>query len=78
MVTYSFGNLLTIALYQKYRKEGSNFVEKYLKILSAGGSENPERLLAKIDINLKSEKFWQEGFNYIKLQTDKLEKNLKK
>lgn len=70
---YSFGNLLTVAVYQKYLKDRT-FVNQYIKILSAGGSENPEELLKKADINVKSEQFWQTGFDYIQKRTEELEK----
>lgn len=70
---YSFGNLLTVAVYQKYLKDRT-FVNQYIEILSAGGSENPEELLKKADINVKSEQFWQTGFDYIQKRTEELEK----
>ncbi len=36
--SYSFGQLLVLALYQQYRLEGSKFIPGYLKILAYGGS----------------------------------------
>ncbi len=62
---YSFGNLLTISLFKKCKEDG-DFVENYLDILSAGGSKKPEALLKNAGIDIKSEDFWQNGFNYIK------------
>ncbi|HLA61223.1 MAG TPA: M3 family oligoendopeptidase, partial [Nitrospiraceae bacterium] len=44
--SYSFGNLLVLALYRMYQKEGAAFVPKYLDLLSAGGSESPQAILA--------------------------------
>src|SRR5918996_4224820 len=41
---YSFGQLLVFSLYQQFKAEGEAFKPKYLKILSAGGSESPEKL----------------------------------
>src|SRR5262249_55381311 len=38
---YAFGELLVLALVQKYRQEGAAFVPRYLELLSAGGSEAP-------------------------------------
>jgi oligoendopeptidase F len=72
--SYSFGNLLSLSLFQRYRNEGSTFVPTYLKILSAGGSKKPEVLLKEHGIDITSEKFWQEGFDYIKDQTERLQK----
>ncbi len=63
---YTFGNLLVLALYEKYKKEGKSFVPKYLKILSYGGSENPGKILKEIGIDIEDEKFWQSGFDLIK------------
>ncbi|MFB5625130.1 MAG: M3 family oligoendopeptidase, partial [Nitrosopumilus sp.] len=35
---YSFGNLLALSLFQRYKKEGKDFVPAYISILAAGGS----------------------------------------
>ncbi len=69
---YSFGNLLSLSLYQRYKKEGSNFEKTYLEILAAGGSKKPEDLLREHGINISSADFWQDGFDYIKSQVDQL------
>jgi oligoendopeptidase F len=71
--SYSFGNLLSLSLFQRYRKEGQSFASTYVKILAAGGAQKPEELLKEYDIDISSEKFWQEGFDYIKNQTKRLE-----
>jgi len=73
---YSFGNLLVLALYQRYKQEGESFVPKYLKLLSAGGSDSPESLLKRLKVNIRSEKFWQEGFNRIEDLVQALEKTM--
>jgi len=36
---YSFGNLLSLSLFQRYKKEGRDFVPSYIEILAAGGSK---------------------------------------
>ncbi|HJU14004.1 MAG TPA: M3 family oligoendopeptidase [Candidatus Nitrosotalea sp.] len=74
--SYSFGNLLSLSLYQRYKREGNSFASTYVEILSAGGSMKPEELLRRHGIDITSEKFWQEGFEYIKGQTRRLEKIL--
>ena len=70
---YSFGNLLALSLFQRYKKEGKEFEPDYIDILAAGGSKKPEDLLAEHDLDIRSPKFWQEGFDYIKTQVKELE-----
>lgn len=72
--SYAFGNLLVLALYEKYKKEGKSFVDKYLKILSYGGSENPAKILKEVGINIEDEKFWQGGFDLVKEMVEELKK----
>jgi oligoendopeptidase F len=69
---YSFGNLLVLSLYQQYLEEGKSFISKYLKILSAGGSEKPETLLIDSGFNITNSSFWQQGFDLIKMKINKL------
>ena len=69
---YSFGNLLALSLFQRYKKEGKDFVPSYIDILSAGGSKKPEKLLSEQGFDIASPKFWQEGFDYVKKQVDAL------
>lgn len=71
---YSFGNLLALSLFQRYKKEGRDFVPSYINILAAGGSEKPERLLAEYGFEIRTPKFWQEGFDYVKKQIKTLSK----
>ncbi len=71
---YSFGQLLVLALYQMYKREGEAFKPKYLKILSYGGSEAPARVLKEAGIDITSEKFWQGGYDVISGMIDELEK----
>ncbi|MDE1765379.1 MAG: M3 family oligoendopeptidase [Thaumarchaeota archaeon] len=72
--SYSFGNLLSLSLFQQYKKDGGSFAPIYLKILSSGGSRKPEELLEEYGIDITSEGFWQKGFDYIRNQTRTLEK----
>jgi len=72
--SYSFGNLLSLSLFQRYIREGRTFVPTYVNILSAGGTKKPEDLLREHGINISSERFWEEGFEYIKNQASRLEK----
>ena len=69
---YSFGNLLALSLFQRYKKEGNGFVPSYINILAAGGSKKPEKLLAEHGFDISSQKFWQEGLDYVNSQVKAL------
>jgi oligoendopeptidase F len=71
---YAFGQLLVFSLYQQFKAEGDSFKPKYLKILSAGGSEAPAKILADAGIDIRSAKFWQGGFDVLSRMVDELEK----
>ncbi len=73
---YSFGNLLVLALYRMYQKEGAAFVPKYLELLSTGGSESPQAILSKVGVDMASEDFWQSGFDTIREMVDQLEQTM--
>lgn len=70
---YAFGQLLVLSLYKEYKAEGDAFKPRYLKLLSAGGSEAPEKILNKAGINIRSADFWQGGFDVIKELVTQLE-----
>ncbi len=69
---YSFGQLLVLALYQRYRLEGEAFIPRYLKILSYGGSASPAAILSEAGFDITSPAFWQGGFDYITSLIDRL------
>jgi oligoendopeptidase F len=71
---YAFGQLLVFSLYQQFKLEGDAFKPKYLKILSAGGSEAPVKILSEAGIDIHSATFWQGGFDIISKLIDQLEK----
>jgi oligoendopeptidase F len=71
---YAFGQLLVLALYQQYKAEGEAFKPRYLKILSAGGSQAPAKICAEAGIDIRSEKFWQGGFDVVTKMVEQLEK----
>lgn len=62
---YAFGELLVLALVQKYRQDGEAFVPKYLDMLSAGGSDAPDRLLARLGIDVSDPAFWGLGLGLL-------------
>lgn len=63
--SYVFGELLVLALYQKYQEEGPSFVPRYLELLAKGGSQKPEELLKPLGINLADPDFWQKGYDFV-------------
>jgi len=71
---YAFGQLLVFSLYQQFKAEGGSFKPKYLKILSAGGSESPAKILEEAGVDIRSAKFWQGGFDVLSRMVDELEK----
>ena len=70
---YTFGQLLALALYQRYKEEGERFVPGYLGILSYGGSASPEHILTEAGVDMTSADFWQGGFDLIRGMVDQLE-----
>lgn len=73
---YSFGNLLVLALYRMYKEQGESFVPKYLDLLATGGSQSPQAILSKLDVDMTSAAFWQSGFDTIKDMVQQLEETL--
>lgn len=63
--SYVFGELLVLALYQKFREEGEAFVPRYLELLASGGSRKPVELLAPLGIDLTDPGFWQKGYDFV-------------
>ncbi len=71
--SYAFGELLVLALYGIYQKEGETFVEKYLELLSAGGSDSPYEMLKPFNIDLDSPAFWMSGLTVIEQMLTRVE-----
>ena len=70
---YSFGQLLVFSLYQQYLAEGEAFKPRLLKILSAGGSNAPARILEEAGIDISKAEFWQGGYDVISNLIEQLE-----
>ena len=45
---YAFGELLVLALYARYEAQPEGFADAYIGMLTAGGSDWPEKVLAPI------------------------------
>ncbi|HSI71694.1 MAG TPA: M3 family oligoendopeptidase [Fimbriimonas sp.] len=59
---YSFGELLVLSLYQMAKQQGPSFADRYIEVLRLGGSKTPQELMAMVGVDLKSDAFWQGGF----------------
>ena len=70
---YSFGQLLVLSLYQQFQQEGQAFKPRYRRILEAGGSVSPVKLLAEAGIDIYAESFWQGGYAVLSRTLDQLE-----
>lgn len=75
---YAWGNLLVLALFEMYRRDGASFVDRYLDLLAAGGTRSPMELLRAFGVDVESEAFWAKGFDVIDEQIDELERLAKK
>lgn len=71
---YSFGELLVMALFARYRQEGASFAPRYIEVLRAGGSDWPEKILAPMGVDLTDPTFWQEGLREIEAMIQRAEK----
>jgi oligoendopeptidase F len=70
---YAFGELLVLALFNKYKQEGPTFVPKYLEVLSMGGADRPENILSIAGVDLTDPNFWSQGLNTIESMVSELE-----
>ena len=75
---YAFGDCLVNALYgvyqeQKTDKDRAAFAEKYLNMLSAGGSLRHKALLKPFGLDASRPDFWSKGLNVITKMVDELE-----
>lgn len=71
---YAFGELATLALYQKYLDSPGSFPQGYMNnFLAAGSSMKPVDLFKSVDVDLNDEDTWQDGFKYLSSLIDKVE-----
>jgi oligoendopeptidase F len=65
---YSYGQLLALSVYGRYREVGEELVPRYLEMLGAGGSRTPERLGEIVGIDLADPGFWDFGLKLVDQQ----------
>jgi oligoendopeptidase F len=70
---YAFGDCLVNSLYAVYEHASGGFAERYLEMLSAGGTKHYSELLAPFGLDAKDPKFWDGGLSVISGMIDELE-----
>ena len=70
---YSFGMLVSLALVEKYKREGTTMIEDYVKLLSSGGSVPPVEILQSIGIDVTQPAFYSEAFATIESWLEEFE-----
>jgi oligoendopeptidase F len=70
---YAFGDCLVNSLYGAYENAQSGFAERYLAMLSAGGTKHYSELLKPFGLDAKDPQFWDGGLSVIAGMIDELE-----
>jgi oligoendopeptidase F len=70
---YAFGDCLVNSLYGAYEHAQSGFAERYLAMLSAGGTKHYSELLKPFGLDAKDPEFWNGGLSVISGMIDELE-----
>ncbi len=70
---YAFGDCLVNSLYAVYQKAEDGFAEKYMDMLSAGGTLRHKELLAPFGLDATDPLFWQQGLGVMEGFVDELE-----
>ncbi len=70
---YAFGDCLVNSLYAVYEHAADGFAERYLAMLSAGGTKHHSELLAPFGLDARDPSFWQGGIGVIERMIEELE-----
>jgi oligoendopeptidase F len=70
---YAFGDCLVNSLYAVYEHAAEGFAERYLAMLSAGGTKHHSELLAPFGLDARDPTFWQGGLGVIERMIAELE-----
>jgi oligoendopeptidase F len=70
---YAFGDCLVNSLYGVYERSRDGFAERYLAMLSAGGSKSYSELLKPFGLDAKDPAFWSIGLSVIERMIGELE-----
>lgn len=74
---YSYGQLLSLALFGLYKNDKKDFVPKYTEFLSAGGSKSPKDLVKIFGFDIEDTAFWKFGINEVKKLLSEFESHYK-
>jgi oligoendopeptidase F len=70
---YAFGDCLVNSLYAAYQARPEGFAEKYLDMLSAGGTLRHHELLRPFGLDAREPVFWDKGLSVLRGFIDELE-----
>jgi oligoendopeptidase F len=70
---YAFGDCLVNSLYAAYQAQPEGFAEKYLDMLSAGGTLRHHDLLQPFGLDAREPAFWDKGLSVLRGFIDELE-----
>ncbi len=63
---YTLAELVSLLIFKRYKEGMPDFEEKYTQLLSAGGSEDPQRLLkSTMAIDIGHSETWEEALEFI-------------
>ncbi len=74
--SYTFAELLVLALFQKYREEGDSFKPGYQALLESGGALSPADTARLAGIDITDGGFWQKGYNAMAILLEELKLTL--
>jgi oligoendopeptidase F len=63
--SYTFAELLVLALYRQYQLKGADFLPGYSAILASGGSLSPADTAALAGVDITEPEFWQNGYDIL-------------
>jgi oligoendopeptidase F len=63
--SYTFAELLVLALFQKYREDGDAFKPGYRNLLESGGALSPADTARLAGIDITDSGFWQKGYDVL-------------
>jgi oligoendopeptidase F len=63
--SYTFAELLVLALFQKYREDGESFKPGYRLLLESGGALSPADTARLAGIDITAGDFWQKGYDFL-------------